>query len=127
MLPASTVNYSYMRTGDVTRPWRATTDGLSVEEFSYDTLGRFWAKTLTLVSQPAYPLITSYGYDGLNRPTEITYPAQYGVTGSPRRWFATIIETGNENLVTVDGEPYGRYSLQFGWTDGRDRNRFSRP
>ncbi len=107
VLPASTVHFEYMATGDVTRLWHTTTEDLSTEEFSYDTLGRLWAKTVTLPNQPTFPLVVQYGYDSLNRPTEITYPAQYGVISSPRKVIhQDYHSSGGFDRVTVDGQSY---------------------
>src|SRR5262249_37262131 len=82
--PASAVRYEYVTTGDLTRPIRVTTDN-TVEEYGYDDQGRLASKTLTLPSQTRLGFVIGYGYDDLDRLRSITYPAQHGLKGSPRK------------------------------------------
>ena len=96
IMPAASVSYEYMTSGDVTRLWRVTTSGVSNEEYGYDTRGRLSSKTLTMTSHPSHPLVIDYIYDStLNRLTDIRYPAEYGVPGAPRR--SIHYEYGLEN------------------------------
>jgi RHS repeat-associated protein len=86
VLPAPSVTYVYMTTGDITRPKSITTAGVSVEVCDYnDSEGRLSEKTLTLTSRQSSPIATSYIYDTLSRVTEMTYPAQYGMSNQPRK------------------------------------------
>jgi YD repeat-containing protein len=82
---APAVTLSYMTTGDQTRVASVTTAGVATETNGYDTEGRISDYTLTLASRSSYPMQTSYSYDTANRLTQITYPAQYGIAGSPRK------------------------------------------
>lgn len=82
--PTPTVSYEYMTSGDVTRVLWVTTADVSTEEYRYDSEGRLSFKNLTLASSPSNPLTIGYLYDSLHRLWEISYPAQYGITGAPR-------------------------------------------
>lgn len=82
---APTVSYSYMTSGDVTRLNAVATSGVSTESFGYDSEGRLSSTTLTLTSRSAYPMAVEYIYDSLDRLTDVRYPAQYGMSGSPRK------------------------------------------
>jgi RHS repeat-associated protein len=85
VLPAASVTYEYMTSGDITRARRITTEGVSTEEFGYDSAGRVNSKTLTLFNRPSYPMVSEYVYDSLNRVTDVRYPAQYGAPNAPRK------------------------------------------
>jgi RHS repeat-associated protein len=85
ILAAAPVSYQYMGSGDVTRLWRVTANGISTVQYGYDVDGRLTEQTLTLASQPAHPLVTTYSYDIFNRLRDIQYPAQYGVEYDPRK------------------------------------------
>jgi RHS repeat-associated protein len=85
VLPAATVRYAYMPSGDVTRVQRITTEGISFEDFDYDTEGRVKERKLTLLSRPDFPMIINYLYDSLNRLTDMYYPLQYGAGSAPRK------------------------------------------
>jgi RHS repeat-associated protein len=101
--PASAIRYEYVLTGDLTRLLRVTTDN-AVEEFGYDDQGRLASKTLTLPDQPRQPYAIDYGYDGLDRRGSITYPAQYGTKGSPRKRVALEYDlTSRVRRLTLDG------------------------
>ncbi|MGH3844217.1 MAG: RHS repeat-associated core domain-containing protein [Pseudonocardiaceae bacterium] len=101
--PASTVRYEYIPTGDLTRLLRVTTDN-AVEEFGYDDHGRLASKTVTLPDQPRQPFAIDYGYDGLDRLRGITYPAQYGTKGSPRKQVELEYDLASRvRRLTVDG------------------------
>ena len=73
-----------MATGDVTRVSRITAAGVGTEEYGYDAEGRLDSKRVTPANWPSNPLTIGYLYDSLDRLTEITYPPQYGIAGSPR-------------------------------------------
>lgn len=85
VLAAPTVTFTYMTAGDRTRVDKVTTTGVSTEDFSYDTEGRINSVSLTLTSRTAYPLVTDYTYDSLNRVTDVRYPAEYGNGTQPRK------------------------------------------
>jgi RHS repeat-associated protein len=85
ILAAASVTYEYMTTGDKTRLFRVTTGGVSTDEYGYDGEGRVNSRTLTMTSRPAYPMVTDYIYDTLNRVSDVRYPAQYGMAGNPRK------------------------------------------
>jgi RHS repeat-associated protein len=80
ILPAPSVDYEYMATGDVTRIQKVTTEGVSTEERSYDAQGRLsaTAQTMRIGERPGIPLVIGYGYDSVDRLTEIRYPVEYG-------------------------------------------------
>lgn len=82
---AYNVTYEYMATGDKSRIKKVETPGLMKEEYVYDVEGRVSDYTQTIAYRENYPFVTSYLYDTLDRVDEVRYPAQYGMTGSPRR------------------------------------------
>jgi RHS repeat-associated protein len=84
---AATVSYVYETdaTKDRTRVRQIVTNGVSTEALDYDSEGRLHQRALTLDGRPSYPFTTNYTYDSLDRVTDVTYPAQYGVAGSPRK------------------------------------------
>lgn len=82
---AASVAIEYMTSGDKARVKKVITNGVSTEENTYDTEGRVTDYTMTLASRTSYPMVTSYVYDTASRLTEIRYPAQYGMTGNPRK------------------------------------------
>lgn len=107
VLPASSIRFEYMATGDVTRLWRLATDGVGMEEFSYDGLGRLSKQTLTLVNRSENPIETGYAYDSLNLLVETIFPAQYGITGNPRKAARYYYQKGGSmNMLTVGGKQY---------------------
>ena len=83
--PANNVTYDYLTTGDQNRIQKIEATGLAKEEYAYDVEGRVQNYTQTIKYRESYPMAVSYLYDSLNRTKEITYPAQYGLTGSPRK------------------------------------------
>lgn len=85
VLPSATVTYEYMTSGGVTRLRKATTNGVSTEEYEYDSEGRVKGRTMTLASRPSYQMSTNYIYDSLDRITDIRYPVQYGSPNAPRK------------------------------------------
>jgi RHS repeat-associated protein len=107
VLPAATVEYAYVPTGDVTRLQKITTVGVSVEEFDYDTEGRVKEKKLTVLSRPGYPFVTNHIYDSLNRTTDTYYPAQYGFGQAPRKVVHNDYDTTSRlSALKVDGANY---------------------
>jgi RHS repeat-associated protein len=105
---APDINYSYMTTGDVTRVSSVTVAGVVTENYSYnDTEARLTDKTVTLSSRSSYPMVTSYVYDQLDRLTDVRYPAQYGVSGNPRKLVHQDYDVASRlNNLTVDGTSY---------------------
>jgi RHS repeat-associated protein len=102
-----TVTCTYMTTGDLTRLDTLTTQGVSTENFDYDTAGRLSTHTLTLTSRASYPLATDYIYDSLNRVKDMRYPAQYGVLNNPRKLVHHDYDVASRLLaVKVDGASY---------------------
>jgi YD repeat-containing protein len=85
VLPAPNVTYSYMTTGDKARISNIITAGILTENYSYDVEGRVADFTQTVDLRTSYPMTTSYLYDSLDRTKEVRYPAQYGISGSPRK------------------------------------------
>jgi RHS repeat-associated protein len=85
ILAAPTVSYTYMTTGDRTRVDKVTTTGVSTKDYSYDTEGRVSSVSMTLTTRAAYPQLTDYTYDSLNRVTDVRYPTEYGNGTQPRK------------------------------------------
>jgi RHS repeat-associated protein len=101
---AASLSYQYETTGNVTRLKKVITTGISTEEYSYDGEGRVNEQTLTLTSRPAYPMVTSYNYDSLNRLADIHYPAEYGLLGSPRKVVHHDYDIASRvSALTIDG------------------------
>lgn len=82
---ASHVFYEYMTTGDKSRIKKIITQGILTEEFAYDVESRVIENKQTVDYRPSYPMTTNYLYDTLDRVKEVTYPAQYGLAGNPRK------------------------------------------
>src|SRR5690606_16521566 len=61
------------------------TDGFLTEEYSYDGQSRVSEYKQTVDYRTSYPMTVNYLYDSLDRVTEVHYPAEYGLTGSPRK------------------------------------------
>lgn len=91
ILAAPAVNYQYRQKSspadlkDITQPEVVTTSGVSTLSYGYDTQGRVSSRTLTLTSRSAYPFVTDYIYDTLDRATDVRYPAEYGNGSAPRK------------------------------------------
>jgi RHS repeat-associated protein len=85
VIAAPGITYAYMTTGDITRISSVTTAGVSTDSLSYDSEGRVATRTLTLANRTAYPLMTDYIYDTLDRVTDVSYPAEYGTGTAPRK------------------------------------------
>lgn len=83
---APDVTYAYLTTGDKSRLHTVTmSDGMGNETFSYDSEGRLSQASQTFPGRTSYPLVTDYLWDSLDRSQELNYPAQWGVSGNPRK------------------------------------------
>ena len=82
---AANITYNYMTAGDKERIYTASTAGVSTETYTYDVEGRVSNYKMSLTGRTSYPMDTSYLYDTANRLTEVRYPAQYGMSGNPRK------------------------------------------
>lgn len=97
--------YAYITSGDKTRIDTISTNAILEEEFTYDVEGRVSENTKTVAFRPSHPFVTSYLYDSLDRITEVQYPAQYGLTGSPRKIVANSYDTASRlSGMTVGGQ-----------------------
>ncbi len=128
---AASVSVSYMTTGDQTRVSQVTTSGIATETNSYDSYGRVSDYSLTFSSRSSYGMTTSYGYDSANRLTQVTYPTQYGVTGTPRKVVAPsydhasrLIQMNVDTVSRLSGISYNVASqvtaLTVGYTSDRN-------
>ncbi|HYY58360.1 MAG TPA: hypothetical protein VE842_13585, partial [Pyrinomonadaceae bacterium] len=107
VLATPTTTYTYMATGDRTRVDTITTAGVSTENYDYDTEGRVSVRTLTMTARASYPQATDYIYDTLDRVTDVRYPAQYGMTGSPRKLVHHDFDVASRlSTLKVDGAIY---------------------
>ncbi|MEP6849079.1 MAG: RHS repeat-associated core domain-containing protein, partial [Acidobacteriota bacterium] len=77
-----------------------TSAGVSTDELAYDTEGRVSDETKTFLTRTGYPMITSYTYDTLNRTATMRLPAQYGLSGSPRK-FVYYTYDSSSRLTTL--------------------------
>jgi len=110
--PTMSVNLDYEASGDVTRLKKITTKGICSEEFVYDNHGRLDSRILTIVGRESYPLQINYGYDSLNRPKTIQYPAEYGQSGQPRRLISVARDVGDVPIgLQVDGVDYASQAV----------------
>jgi RHS repeat-associated protein len=100
VLHAPGVTYSYMTAGDKSRIQQIRTDGILTENYSYDVEGRVADFTQTVDARTSYPMTTSYLYDSLDRAKEIRHPAQYGLSGSPRKIIEPTYDTASR-LTTL--------------------------
>ncbi len=82
---APNITYTYMTSGDKERIYTVASAGVSTETYTYDVEGRVSNYKMSLTGRTSYPLETSYLYDTANRLTEVRYPAQYGMSGNPRK------------------------------------------
>ena len=92
---APSVTYEYMTTGDKSRIKKVRTAGLLTEDYTYDTESRVSEYKQTVDFRDNYPMTTSYLYDTLDRVTDVRYPAQYGLTGSPRKLIQNSFDTAS--------------------------------
>ncbi len=95
VLPAPDVTYSYMTAGDKARISQVRTAGVLTEDFSHDSEGRLYESTETVDGRTSYPIKMTYLYDSLDRTTEVRYPAQYGLSGSPRKIIEPTYDTAS--------------------------------
>ncbi len=104
--PAFNTIYEYMTTGDQDRIKKIDSTGLVKEEYTYsDAEGRVSDVTQTVTNRESYPMATSYLYDSLSRVTDFRYPAQYGLTGSPRKLVQPTYDTASRlSILKVDGQ-----------------------
>ncbi|MFN3420056.1 MAG: RHS repeat domain-containing protein, partial [Pyrinomonadaceae bacterium] len=101
---APAVTFEYMTTGDRTRIKKVRTQGFLTEEYSYDALSRVSEYKQTVDYRPNYPMTVNYLYDALDRVTEVYYPAQYGLTGSPRKTLANTYDKASRlSSLKIDG------------------------
>jgi RHS repeat-associated protein len=107
VLATPTTTFTYMATGDRTRVDTITTAGVSTENYDYDTEGRVATRNVTMTTRTAYPQATDYIYDTLDRMTDVRYPAQYGMTGSPRKLVHNDYDVASRlSTLKVDGAIY---------------------
>jgi hypothetical protein len=93
-----------MATGDKARIQQVRTAGLLTEGFSYDTEGRIYESTETVDGRTSYPMKMTYLYDSLDRTKEVRYPAQYGISGSPRKIIEPTYDTASRlSTLKVNG------------------------
>jgi YD repeat-containing protein len=96
-----------MTTGDRTRVDTVTTAGISTEDYDYDAEGRVGTQTVMMTGRTAYPQAIDYIYDTLDRVTDVRYPAQYGMTGSPRKLVHYDYDVASRlTTLKVDGAIY---------------------
>ena len=111
ILAAAAVTYSYRTKSygsqlvDVTQVSSMTASGVSTESYGYDSEGRLSTQTITLNSRSAYPLVTDYTSDSLDRLTDIRYPAEYGNGAQPRKVTHHNYDVASRmSSVAVDGQ-----------------------
>ena len=105
-----------MTTGDRERVKTITATGASTESYSYDIEGRVSSYTMTDTSRSSYPMETSYLYDTANRLKEVRYPAQYGLSGNPRKTVKVAYDTTSRlkdlkvnNVAQMDQIAYNHF------------------
>jgi RHS repeat-associated protein len=109
--PTAPADYTYMATGDVTRPYQVTTSPIgsdqAVHEYGYDTEGRLASTQLTWPTAGPAPLVLQldYEYDALNRLTGKTYPAQSEAAGRKNVAYSYDL-SGQSTGVQIDGTDY---------------------
>ncbi|HEV7475020.1 MAG TPA: DUF4329 domain-containing protein [Pyrinomonadaceae bacterium] len=113
IVSAPTITYAYRTKNsptqrrDITQLTSITASGVSTESFLYDSEERATTKTLTLNSRPAYPFVTDFSFDALDRMTDVTYPAEYGNGQAPRQAAHTTYDVASRLTgVTVGGAAY---------------------
>lgn len=107
IIDAPAVSFEYVPTGDVTRPFKVTVDGVGNETFTYDGEGRSQSITSTFASRPSQPLVVEQAYDSLHRPTDLRYPAQHGQPGAPRKLIHFDYDVAGRSAgLNIDGVPY---------------------
>lgn len=104
---APTTTFAYMPTGDITRLQSVAAANVSTETFDYDTEGRLKETNLVFTDRPLFPALTEFTYDSLGRLTNTRYPAQYGVTGTPRKMVQHDYDVASRPTgLKVDGSDY---------------------
>lgn len=99
------ITYEYMTSGDKTRIKKAEATGLVKEEYTYDVEGRISERTQTVAYRENYPMTTSYIYDTLDRVKDVLYPAEYGLTNSPRKLVQHTYDSASRlTALKVDGQ-----------------------
>src|SRR6185369_2218714 len=89
---------------NVTQIAGVTTAGISTETFGFDSESRLNSKTLVLTSRSTFPFVTEFAYDALDRPTDITYPKEYGNGSQPRKVIHQSYDVASRLAgLTVDG------------------------
>jgi RHS repeat-associated protein len=102
IVAAATVTYEYMTASDRTR-LKKITDGVGTDEFAYDVEGRLCETKRIFTNRGAYPVQVNYLFDTLDRLSQLTYPAQYGQAGAPRKVETmTFDEASRVNGLTYD-------------------------
>jgi RHS repeat-associated protein len=104
---APSITYAYMPSGDITRMQSVSANNVSTETFDYDSEGRLAETNLVFASRPSYPALTEFIYDSLSRLTNTRYPAQYSVTGTPRKLVQHDYDVASRvSGLKVDGADY---------------------
>ncbi len=100
--PAS--NFTYLTAGDKTRVQELDTEQMVNQAYIYDVEGRVSKYTQKIKYRESYPMEVDYLYDSLDRATEVRYPAQYGIAGSPRKIVAHAYDTASRlTAMTYNG------------------------
>lgn len=101
------ISYEYETTGDKNRVKKIRTHGFLTEDFTYDTEGRVSDYSQTVDYRQSYPMVMSYIYDSLDRVAETRQPAQYGMTGNPRKIIQSSYDsTSRLTTLTVNGQQH---------------------
>ncbi|HEX8130206.1 MAG TPA: PKD domain-containing protein [Pyrinomonadaceae bacterium] len=106
IVAAPSVTYQYVTSGDLSRLSRMTVQGVSTQDYGYNTEGHPSSVTLTHASRPSHPMTVEYVYDTQNRLTDIRYPTQYG-TSTPRKLVHSDFDAGGRlSGLKVAGADY---------------------
>lgn len=104
---APDIAFEYMTTGNKTRVKKVTTTGVATEENIFDSEARVADYTLKFNSYVSEVLTTTYSYDSANRLTQVQYPHQYGMTGTPRKSIVPSYDQASRlTQLNVDGGTY---------------------
>lgn len=112
ILGAATVSYSYRtkdfgsQLRDVTQLSSVATAGVSTESFGYDSEGRVSSRTLALNSRSAYPFVTDYVYDSLDRISNVVYPVQYSNGGGRKTLHQDYDVASRLSGLTYNGQTF---------------------
>ncbi len=97
-------NFNYMTAGDKMRVEQIDTEFMVNQAYTYDVEGRVSEFTQKIKYRESYPMTMSYLYDTLDRVKEVKYPAQYGLSGSPRKIVAHTFDTASRlTAMTYNG------------------------